>query len=414
MTKRRSRSSRRASHFSPTTTTKLRLVLNCRTSMAQSSVSGMTNLDGSSNVGRTPWWYAADGSTTGVGDFLTPPQVAAEEPVFNIVGYYQFDWVRMLQLNFPPWKFFTRLQIGSGAMTIRRVDQGSNFGFTSDSAHTAAGHAPALISTRPTKLRVHYLRLPPDMSTTINFQNVQYFVNHPLHRSRDLLPGRKLTFKFRCYKNSSPDTIQNLTRTYRVAGVISPTPEVDRVRTFAFASKRKAIRSVPVAILRRNDATMISTEWQAPTQNFQPAGMPEGNLMLLSPTLLVMYENITPFGSYTRIVGSSTMSYTPAALPLVTRSESCRAIVSGYPVNPVFRVGLVSPLVQFDTLPVVAATAVLPIVMTENYNHSYYASDTISRPTIVTSVLDNVGYYPLLDNGIDLGNPLNYTTFPKS
>jgi len=318
--------------------------------------------------------------------------VKAEQVQSGVLCQYSFDFTRMVNMPsfgvggshaFPGAFKFCRL--GRGSMVIRRIDSGANNGYVADTSVVGSPAVPMVVGTRSTLLRLHYLRLSSLENSTGDW-SIATLMADPRCKHRSLRPGRRIRFGFTATACGS----RSYTALTRAAN-----PEVDCQRTIEFPGRQTRLGWIPTGSLAllnpslSNSATAVS------------GGISPTTLRILSNTLLMLFEwdGVGPFaGGY---LSTHTMSYTPATVPLIFRSETLRYSLKGLRTMEMPYAGQIIPVIPFGSVTGVPQTEKIV-----NYNF------VVNNNNLNTDGPDN---WALEDgnNAISmLPGPLTYTIGP--
>lgn len=283
----------------------------------------------------------------------------------GILGSYSFDFTRLLVSQSLLINNFQQVRIRSASMSIRRVDDGSQFGVANsfDQQPKADGSPSGFYNLmqnpmtvqRMSPLVMHYLRVPASMSMTSDYvrynaqldrMDYSVFMNDPRRRSVNLYPGRKVKFNFLPYSYD----LTHITTVARGNGG-GPVQERDRTRTISLPSKLRPIGWHNTAIhfpIGQSD-TYNNPQPQL-THAIRPFHLLSGTLLILfdsqrlSDFVSNLFEVVDPGGELI----SNTTTFSSIGAARVRRDESITFDVRGLRTNSSYFPGYVSQVVPYN------------------------------------------------------------------
>lgn len=267
----------------------------------------------------------------------------AEQPTSLTLMYYAFDFTRQATLAFnnpssPELSYFKHMRFGKGRMSMTRIDTGGNVmvGVNTGANGATAAPIPFTFGSKPTLVRVHYLRLPNSESTSADW-SVAVFLADRRRRSRVLRQGRSLSWSF----SATANTYRHMQTVERTAG--APGLETDTIRDVTIPTRQRRLGWIPTGV-----AAAMSKN-----TNFQAAGSSGLNPSInriLGSTILFMFETdvAAPY-SIAIPTPATTLNIQNASFPLISRSESCRIFCKGMRDNTTLQVGAMLPVVAYPT-----------------------------------------------------------------
>lgn len=199
---------------------------------------------------------------------------ACEFPVSGYIGVYNFNWSRLLahQLGgneagggpviYTVGSWFRQMKLHRGYMTIERIDTGATQRLVT---HALIPPPPATIpevvmgtyaDPKPVPLFIYYIHMNArEHSMNAFLQNANLFRGDPRCRRIKLMPGQKVTFKFRPVRFLAPQYLAHLLRDR--AGPLGA--ETDQFRRCELPSRTRPLGWLPTSVgLRLNAISGIS------------------------------------------------------------------------------------------------------------------------------------------------------------
>lgn len=268
---------------------------------------------------------------------------ACEALVAGVVGQYNYNFTAALYReitnnassgvdgSFFNFSNFEKVKFGTCTMRMKRIDTGSSWGTLSDGGGAIY---PTNFGVRETPVIIHYQYLPQTTVASADFSPAS-FSQDPRTKHRRLRCGRSLSFKFRLTEYTMAFE-SDLSRFYEGAG-----RQVHRRLQRPVGERAKGW--FPVQLI---DQSIV------PTNAFQTApgapafsGISPNLFQHYSNTLLVMVE-IQFAGTFATPDGAV---FTPFAVPLITRTETCRVSFKGLRPVPALGVSQCVSVAPFPT-----------------------------------------------------------------